>query len=53
MDISLSIVGRLVLLIDKSVLASSQAGREGCIVVLGDRLVGFLGCLGAGALDGL
>lgn len=52
-DISLGVVGRLVLLVDERVLAGLQAAADVCVVVLGDVLVGFLGGGGAGALDGL
>jgi hypothetical protein len=52
-DISLGVVGGLVLLVDDSVLSSGGTAGEGCVGVLGDRLVGLLGCLSSGALDGL
>lgn len=40
-------------LVGDGVLAGSQAGSEAGIRVLGDALVGLLGCLGTSALDGL
>jgi hypothetical protein len=52
-DISLGVVAGLILLVDDGILACSQAGAEGGIGVLGDRLVGLLGCLSTSALDGL
>jgi hypothetical protein len=50
-DISLGVVAGLVLLVNESVLAGSQAGAEGRIRVLGDGLVGLLGSFGTGALN--
>ena len=52
-DISLGVVRGLILLVNDSVLCSGGSGREGCVVVLGDGLVGLLGCLSSGTLDGL
>jgi hypothetical protein len=43
----------LVLLIDQSVLSSGGTGGQLGLVILSDLLVGFLGCLGSGALDRL
>lgn len=53
MDISLGVVGKLVLLINESVLGSRGAGGDLGIVILSDLLVGLLGGLGTSALDGL
>ena len=53
MDISLGVVGNLVLLVNDGILGSAGAGRELGIVALSDVLVGLLGSLGTGALDGL
>lgn len=53
MDIGLGVVGHLVLLVDESILGSAGTGADLGIVALGDILVGLLGCLGTGALDGL
>lgn len=52
-DISLGVVGGLVLLVNDGILCSSCAGAERCVAVLGNRLVGLLRCLSTGALDGL
>lgn len=53
MDIGLGVVGLLVLLVEDSILGSAGAGADLGIVVLGDLLVGLLGSLSTGALDGL
>lgn len=53
MDIGLGVVGGLILLVNDSVLGSGGTAGEGCVGVLGDRLVGLLGCLSSGTLDGL
>lgn len=53
MDISLDVVGLLVLLVDNGILGSGGAAGEACIAVLCNALVGFLGGFGSGALDGL
>lgn len=53
MDIGLGVVGDLILLVDESILGSAGTGADLGIVALGDILVGLLGCLGTGALDGL
>lgn len=53
MDISLSVVAGLVELVSSGILCGSGAGAEAGIVVLGNLLVGLLGSLGTGALDGL
>jgi hypothetical protein len=52
-DISLGVVGNLVLLVGKSVLGSAGAGRDVGITALGDVLVGLLGSLSTSSLDGL
>lgn len=38
-DISLGVVGSLVDLVSKGVLCSSGAGSDGCVSILGDRLL--------------
>jgi len=43
----------LVLLVDDGILGSGSTGSQLGIIVLGDLLVGLLGGLGTGALDGL
>lgn len=53
MDIGLGVVGLLVLLVNDGVLGGAGAGADVGVAVLGDVLVGLLGSLGAGALDGL
>ena len=53
MDISLGLVGGLVELVSDGILCGSGAGAQAGIVVLGDLLVGLLGSLRTGALDGL
>lgn len=53
MDISLSVVGSLVLLVDDGVLGGSGTARKACVVVLGDLLVGLLGCLSTSSLNSL
>ena len=53
MDISLGLVGGLVELVSNGILCGGGAGAEACVVVLGDLLVGLLGSLSTGALDGL
>lgn len=52
-DIGLGVVGHLVLLVKKSILGGAGAGANVGVAVLGNVLVGFLGSLGTGALDGL
>jgi len=52
-DISLGVVGSLVLLVDDGILCGGSTGAQAGIGVLGDVLVGLLGSLGTGALDGL
>lgn len=52
-DISLGVVGGLVLLVNDGVLAGGETGAQACIVVLGNALVGLLGSFSTGALDGL
>lgn len=46
-------MGLLVLLVDNSVLGGSSTAGDAGIRVLGDVLVGFLGCSSTTALDGL
>lgn len=53
MEIGLGIVGLFVLLVNDRILGSGGTGGELGVVVLGDLLVGLLGSLGTGALDGL
>ena len=53
MDISLGVVGGLVELVSNGVLCGGGTAANAGVVVLGDGLVGLLGCLGAGTLDGL
>ncbi len=53
MDISLNLVGLLVLLVEKGVLGSSDTRGNVGVVVLGDLLVDLLRGSGSGALDGL
>ena len=53
MGISLDVVSLLVLLVNESILGGTSASAELRIVVLGNLLVGLLGGLGSGALDGL
>ena len=53
MDISLGVVGSLILLVDEGILSGRETGADTCVRVLSDALVGFLGSLGTGALDGL
>jgi len=52
-DISLGVVAGLVELVSNGILCGSGARAEAGIVVLGNLLVGLLGSLGTGALDGL
>lgn len=52
-DIGLGVVGNLVLLVEDGILSGAGAGAQAGIVVLSDVLVGLLGSLGTGALDGL
>jgi len=52
-DISLGVVGGLILLVDNSILSRTGTGAQGGIRVLGNALVGLLGCLGTTTLDGL
>ena len=52
-DISLGVVGGLVLLVEDGVLGGGGTAADACVAVLGDVLVDLLGCLGPGALDGL
>lgn len=53
MDIGLGVVGDLILLVDDGILSSAGASGELGIVALSDVLVGLLGSLGTGALNGL
>lgn len=53
MDISLGVVGELVLLVNNGILGGAGTGGDLGIVVLSDVLVGLLGSLSASALDGL
>ena len=53
MDISLGVVGHLVLLVDEGILGSFSTGAQLGVIVLSDVLVGLLGSLGTSALDGL
>lgn len=46
-------MGLLVLLVNKGILGSAGTGAQLSVVILGDLLVGLLGSLGTGALDGL
>lgn len=52
MDICLGVVGSLILLVDDSVLGGSGTGGDACVTVLGNLLVGLLGSLSTGTLDG-
>jgi hypothetical protein len=52
-DISLGLVGRLVLLVDEGVLCGGGTAAEAGIGVLGDVLVGLLGSSCTSTLDGL
>jgi hypothetical protein len=52
-DISLGVVGGLVELVSNGVLGGGGTAADAGVVVLGNGLVGLLGCLGAGTLDGL
>jgi hypothetical protein len=52
-DISLGVVGELVLLVTEGILGGAGTSSDVGIAVLGDALVGLLGSLGTGALDGL
>jgi hypothetical protein len=52
-DIGLSVMGKLVLLVEDCVLGSTGAGRDIGIAALSDALVGLLGSLSSSALDGL
>jgi hypothetical protein len=52
-DISLGVVAGLVDLVSNGILCGSGAGAEAGVAVLGNLLVGLLGSLGTGALDGL
>jgi len=52
-DIGLGVVRQLILLVKNSILSGGSAGRDVRVVVLGNLLVGLLGGLGAGALNGL
>ena len=52
-DISLGVVRCLVLLVDNGILCGGSTAAKAGIRVLGDVLVGLLGCLGTTALDGL
>jgi len=51
--LSLGVVGLLVELVSDRVLCGGGAGAQAGITVLGDLLVGLVGSLGTGALDGL
>ena len=52
-DISLGVVGSLILLVDEGILSGRETGADACVRVFGNALVGLLGSLGTGALDGL
>lgn len=52
-NISLGLVGGLVEFVSDGILCGSGAGAQAGIVVLGDLLVGLLGSLRTGTLDGL
>ena len=52
-DVSLGVVAGLVHLVGDGVLGGRGARSDGRVAVLGNRLVGLLGCLSTGALDGL
>jgi len=52
-DIGLGLVRVLVELVTNGVLCGGGTGREGCVAVLGNLLVGLLRCLRSGTLDGL
>jgi hypothetical protein len=52
-DISLGVVGCLVHLVSNGVLCGRCTAGQAGVSVLGDRLVGLLGCLSTTALDGL
>lgn len=47
------VVAGLVHLVSNSILGRGGTAAEGCVVVLGDLLVGLLAGSGRGALDGL
>ncbi len=52
-DISLGVVGSFVDLVRDGILSGRGTRGQACVRVLGDRLVGLLGCLSTGALDSL
>jgi hypothetical protein len=52
-DISLGVVGGLVELVSDGILGGSGTAAQAGIAVLSNLLVGLLGSLGTGALDGL
>jgi hypothetical protein len=52
-DIGLGVVGQLVLLVDNGILGGASTGGDLGIVTLGDVLVGLLGSLSTGSLNGL
>ncbi len=52
-DISLGLVRGLVELVSNGILGSGGTAADGCVVVLGDLLVGLLGSFRSGALDRL
>ncbi len=53
MDISLGLVAGLVELVSNGILGSGGSGTNRGVTILGDLLVGLLGCLGTSTLDGL
>ena len=52
-NIRLSLMRSLIELVSNSILSSGSAGAQAGIIVLGDRLVGLLGCLSTASLDRL
>lgn len=52
-DISLGLMAVLLSLVSNSILGSRGACAQACVGVLCDGLVGLLGCLRSGTLDGL
>lgn len=53
MDISLGVVGCLILLVDNGILCGASSAAQASIRVLGDMFVGLLRCLSTTALDSL
>lgn len=52
-DIGLGVVGCLILLVEDGILCGASSAAQAGIRVLGDVLVGLLGCLSTTTLDGL